>query len=88
MDLDWKIKQLEENLRHEQEMRKLQGDRLDTHDQHFAQLHLTLTEITNTINETNRLVAQLAVEQTKTEMMLQNLIQTIAREHTNGKSSS
>lgn len=73
-----RIKQLEEELRHEQAMRLLQGQRLDTHDDSLAAVRATLDVVGTRLD-------QLAVMQTKTESMLQNLIQILTKEHANGK---
>ena len=78
MDYEFKLRQVEEEARHEKAMRKLQGERLDAHDSTIAAIQLIL-------ERTERNIEALTVTQTVTEQKLQNLIDLIAREHTNGK---
>jgi hypothetical protein len=85
MDNDWKLKQLEEEVRHEKAMRELHAGHLDAHDRSFAAIHDTLSTVATRLDEITVLLNQTAVSQAKTEMMLQDLIATIAREHGNGK---
>jgi uncharacterized protein YajQ (UPF0234 family) len=75
---EWRIKQLEEELRHEVAMRELQGQRLDTHDTSIAAVNATLAVVATRLD-------QLAAIQTQTAKMLQDLIQAITRDHSNGK---
>jgi hypothetical protein len=77
MDYEWKIKQLEEELRHEHAMRELQGSRLDAHDRSFD----AIREIQA---KTEQMLQDLTAKQTKTEGMLQDLIRAITAERSNG----
>ncbi len=94
LDYELKFKQIEEEARHENAMRLLQSKRLDTHDESIGFVKTTLDIILARLNETTEIVNKLAVSQAKTEAglqglqaTLQDLIQTIAREHSNGKAS-
>jgi hypothetical protein len=82
---DLKIKQLEEEIRHEKEMRTLQGQRIDTHQSWLEGVNATLAVVGTRLDMLGVRLEALAASQEKTEAMLQNLIQTLAREHTNGK---
>jgi len=73
-----RIKQLEEEMRHEQAMAKLRAERMDAHDRSINALRELMGELT--IN-----VAKLQEETAKTQTMLQSLIQILAAEHSNGK---
>ena len=74
-----RIKQLEEEMRHEQAMAKLRAERLDAHDRSID----TLRELMRDLTEN---VGKLQEETAKTQTMLQSLIQLIAAEHSNGHS--
>jgi hypothetical protein len=78
MDNDWKIKQLQEEARHEHAMRELQGNRLDTHDSSISAIQVILER-----TETN--IEALTASQTVTQKMLQDLIALLTRTNTNGK---
>ena len=82
---EWRIKQLEEELRHEVAMRALQGDRLDAHDQSIDAIRATLDVVATRLDGVTVRLDQLAIMQTKTESMLQDLIRAITAEHSNGK---
>jgi hypothetical protein len=75
---EWRLKQLEEEIRHEKEMRALQGARIDTHQDWLLSINATLDTVGARLN----LISEM---QKQTEAMLQNLIQALAREHKNGK---
>ena len=77
MDYEWKIKQLEEEARHEKAMRELQGDRLDTHD-HSIGLILGMLE------RTAKNVEVMSELQIATQIMLQDLIKLMIKPGTNG----
>jgi len=85
MDYDWKIKQLEEEVRHEKAMRELHRNHLDAHDRSIMAVDATLEAIKLRLEEITGIQKQFAVDQAKTDMMLRDLISTIAREHSNGK---
>ena len=85
MDYDWRIKQLEEETRHEKAMRELHAGHLDAHDRSFAAIKDTLETVRRRLEEITQIQLQFAVDQAKTDMMLRDLIGTIAREHSNGK---
>jgi hypothetical protein len=85
MDDDWRIKQLEEETRHEKAMRELHAGHLDAHDRSFAAIKDTLETVRRRLEETSQIVKDLAIAQSRTEMALANLIDTIVREHSNGK---
>lgn len=72
MDTEWKIKQLEEEARHEKAMRELQGTRLDAHDRSIAAIHEIL-------DRTERNIEALAAAQLITEKMLQAFIESLGR---------
>ena len=82
---EWKLKQMEEELRHEQAMRALARERLDAHDRSLDAVQAILDGVARHLEETGRRLDQVAVQQAKTESMLQDLIRAITREHTNGK---
>jgi len=71
MDAEYRLKVLEEEMRHEQAMAQLRGERLDAHDRSIEALREML----------GHLIAQVD----KTQAMLQSLIQIIAAEHANGE---
>jgi hypothetical protein len=85
VDAEWKIKQLEEEARHEHAMRLLHGQRLDTHDEGFGHIQRTLDAVAGRLQEITQIQQQFAIDQAKTELMLRELIQAITREHSNGK---
>jgi len=72
-----RLKILEEDVRHEQAISKLRGERLDAHDTSIEGLKDLMGELT--VN-----VVKLQEETAKTQAMLQSLIQIIAAEHSNG----
>jgi len=76
-----RIKQLEEESRHEHAMRLLQGGRIDAHD-------VTLDRVGIQFEQIGVQIKELVVAQAKTEAMLQDLIRVIAREHSNGGSKA
>jgi hypothetical protein len=80
-----RIKQLEEESRHEHAMRLLQAERLDAHDASLEGIRATLDVVGVRLDEASKLMAQLAVSQTKTDAMLKDLIRAITAEHPNGK---
>ena len=86
MDTELKIKQLEEELRHEQEMRRLQGGRMDAYDRSFAAIHATLDVVTSRLAVITEIQHEFTISQGKTDSMLRDLIQAITRDHSNGKS--
>jgi hypothetical protein len=75
---DIKLKQLEEEIRHEREMRALQGERIDTHQDWLERVNRTLDVVAARLDEVAEMHKQ-------TETMFQNLIQILTREHSNGK---
>lgn len=88
MNSEQRIRQLEEEMRHEQEMRRLQGDRLDAHDASLSHVSTLLETITSRLDLTTMAIDQLVASQAKTEAMLQNLIEAITRDHSNGSAEA
>jgi hypothetical protein len=88
MDCDIKLRQLKEEIRHEMEMRRLQTSHLDAHDASFAQVREIIAGTAEQIKELVGVVNQLAVAQGKTEAKLLSLIESLAREHSNGHTKS
>jgi hypothetical protein len=84
MTNEQKLAQITEEMRHEQAMRRLQGDRLDSHDLSLAAIRATLDAVASRLDQTSMLVQQLTVSQAQTEAMLRDLIQAIAHDHSNG----
>jgi hypothetical protein len=82
---NWKLKQLEEQIRHEREMRVLQGSRIDTHQDWLTGVNATLDVVATRLDVVGSRLEELSASQLRTEEMLQNLIQVLTREHTNGK---
>ena len=72
MDYEQRIKQLEQDVRHEQVMRRIMGDRLDAHDLSLGAVRQILTEI--------------AHSQQRTQEQLEQLTELLVRNHSNGKS--
>src|SRR5262252_34578 len=66
MDYEHKIKLLEEEMRHEQELAKLRGQRLDAHDASF-------NSIREILKETARMQQQFAVDIARLESGLAKL---------------
>lgn len=62
MDTEWKLKQLEEEARHEKAMRELQGNRLDAHDRSIAAIHEILDRTERNIERTDQNVQALSVD--------------------------
>ncbi len=85
MTQEQRTRQLEEEMRHEQEMRRLQGERLDAHDASFAAVRTTLDIVGTRLDQITIRLEQIAEMQAKTESMLQDLIRAITTEHKNGK---
>jgi predicted transcriptional regulator len=85
MDDEVKIRQLEEQLRHEKTMRKLQADRLDTHDQSFDHVISGFDAIQRNLEEIVQVQKQFAVDQAKTDSMLRDLIAALTKTGGNGK---
>jgi len=85
MTQEQRIKVLEEEMRHEQEMRRIRGERLDAHDASFAFVRDTLDVVGVRLDKLTVHLEQIAEMQAKTEGMLQDLIQAITRTHGNGK---
>jgi len=71
MDYEWKLKQLEEEARHEKAMRELQGGRLDAHDRSIAAISAIL-------ERTEKNIEALVAAQLVTEQMLQGLIKSLS----------
>jgi hypothetical protein len=89
---EWRIKQLEEETRHETAMRQLQGQRLDAHDASIGTVISTLASVASRLDsvairldELTGRMNELAAMQAQTGKMLQDLIQAITRDHSNGK---
>lgn len=70
VDYEQRIKQLEDDMRHEQSMRKIMGERLDAHDISFG-------AVKQIIVETERIVQ-------KTAENLEKLTALLLRTHSNG----
>ncbi|MBZ5619769.1 MAG: hypothetical protein LAQ69_13745 [Acidobacteriia bacterium] len=85
MDYDWKIKQLEEEARHEKAMRELQSNRLDTHDRSIAAIQIILERTEKNIEATDKNIASLTASQEVTQKMLQDLIALLTKANINGK---
>ena len=86
MDYEWKIKQLEEEARHEKAMRELQGARLDAHDRSVAAIHEILDRTERNIealsvsqSQTNGMLKDLMAVQVETQKMLQVFIESLTR---------
>jgi len=86
MDYEWKIKQLEEEARHEKAMRELQGARLDAHDRSVAAIHEMLDRTERNIealsvsqSQTNGMLKDLMAVQAETQKMLQVFIESLTR---------
>jgi hypothetical protein len=92
MDSEFKIKRLETELRYEKELRELQGERLDTHDQHFAAIDTIMARTEKNIEDisasqlaTEKNIEALSAAQLVTEQKLQDLIDLLTKSGTNGK---
>jgi hypothetical protein len=85
MDYERKIKQIEEETRHENAMRLLQAEHLDAHDTSIAAIQKILERTEKNIETLTADVISLTASQTATQQMLKDLIAAMAREHTNGK---
>jgi polysaccharide pyruvyl transferase WcaK-like protein len=86
MDYEWKIKQLEEEARHEKAMRELQGTRLDAHDRSIAAIHEILDRTERNIealsvsqSQTSGMLKDLMAVQAETQKMLQVFIESLTR---------
>jgi hypothetical protein len=89
---EWKLKQMDEELRHEQAMRKLQSERLDSHDASFDHCITAFDRIRASLEEIVQVQKQFAVdhaifaeEQAKTDSMLRDLIAALTNTGGNGK---
>jgi nucleoside-triphosphatase THEP1 len=85
MTPEFRIKLLEEEMRHEVAMRALQGQRLDAHDVSISAITSTLAVIATRLDAVTVKIDELATMQHKTEKMIQDLIQAMTRDHSNGK---
>jgi len=85
MDFEQKIKQLEEDFRHEYALRELQGNRLDTHDIHLTVVNATLDRIATQLSLVADRQTKITEQQFKTEKMLQDLIEALTKPGGNGK---
>ena len=79
MDAEWKIKQLEEEARHEKAMRELQGTRLDAHDRSIAAIHKILERTEKNIEALDGALKELAAAQMDTHKILQVFIESLGR---------
>jgi len=86
MGYEWKIKQLEEEARHEKAMRELQGTRLDAHDRRIAAIHEILDRTERNIealsvsqSQTDGMLKELMAVQAETQKMLQVFIESLTR---------
>ena len=79
MDYEWKIKQLEEEVRHEKAMRELQGTRLDTHDRSIAAIREILERTVQNIEAMSAGLKDLTAVQAETQKMLQVFIESLTR---------
>ena len=84
MDFEWKIKQLEEEARHEKAMRELQGTRLDAHDRSIAAIAEILERTEQNIEAMSAGLKDLTAAQVETQKMLQVFIESL-RLGANGK---
>jgi hypothetical protein len=86
MDAEWKIKQLEEEARHEKAMRELQGTRLDAHDRSIAAIREILERTEKNIealsvaqSSSDGMLKELAAAQMDTHKILQVFIESLGR---------
>jgi hypothetical protein len=84
-DYDWRIQQLEEEARHEKAMREIHAGHLDAHDRSISAVDSSLATVGVRLEEITAFQKQLAIDQIKTEKMLQDLISLPTRSNTNGK---
>lgn len=84
MDTEWKIKLLEEELRHEQAMRQLHGNRLDAHDRSITAIHEILDRTERNIEALSTDLKALTAAVAETQKMLQVFIESLGRSG-NGK---
>jgi len=85
MDIEFKLKQIEEEARHEKAMREFHSTHLDAHDSSIAAIQVILERTEKNIDALTIDVSALAVSQKHTDKMLQDLIALLTRENTNGK---
>jgi len=92
MDTEWKLKQLDELMRHETVMRELQGNRLDSHDRSIAAIREIMERTETNIEAlsaaqlvTEQNIAALSKIQIETQQMLQLFIESLTRGNGNGK---
>jgi hypothetical protein len=85
MDYDWRIRQLEEEARHEKAMREIHASDLDVHDRGISAIDASLAAIGSRLEEITAVQMKAAVEQAKTEKMLQDLTALLTRTNANGK---
>jgi hypothetical protein len=84
MDHEIRIRQLEEEIRHEQAMRHLQGDRLDAHDLSVASLDAILQVVGTRLDQVSEKLAEVAELQAQNAAAIRDLTQAIIRDRSNG----
>ena len=78
MDYDQRIKQLEDEVRHEREMRLI-------HATHLSALDSSNAYIREMLADTVKVVKDTAVNLYKLELEVSNLVRAITKDHSNGQ---
>jgi len=86
VDYEFSIKLCEKELIHLREMQALMRAPIDTHDASFSTVGGRMDRIETNLERIEVTVGQVAEMQKVTEQKLQGLIDTLAREHSNGRS--
>ena len=87
VDQELRLRALEEEQRHHEAMRRLQGDRLDAHDRSIAAIAGVAADIKQIAVEFGTLNARLAAIDARlvaVEIRLDKLIDVLRKDHTNG----
>ena len=77
MTFEQRLEKVEEAVRHEREMRRLNDARLDAHDTSFDAIRQIL-------DEAARIVKDTAAQQQRTDAMVNELVQALLRGRQNG----
>jgi hypothetical protein len=86
VDYEFSIELCEKELIHLREMQALMRAHVDTHDASFSAVGGRMDRIETNLERIEVTVGQVAEMQKVTEQKLQGLIDTLAREHSNGGS--